>query len=135
MAPSDGTGFLHSVPRYDALPSSGRVDATVDHHSTAMPNCDCRVFVACKLGRQHDGCEVSRLGKFKLRSLATQEYFSDPNVELVGSAPRVKLDELLFLRHCVFFSGVSQLWIVCPGTASDRCARPSLQPGVVVASA
>ena len=38
---------------------------------------------------------------------AVQEYFSDPGVETMGSAARVKLDELLFLRRCVFFSGVS----------------------------
>jgi hypothetical protein len=37
---------------------------------------------------------------------AEQEYFGDANVEVVGSETRSKLDELLFLRRCVFFSGV-----------------------------
>jgi hypothetical protein len=37
---------------------------------------------------------------------AVQEYFGDTDVEVVGSETRSKLDELLFLRRCVFFSGV-----------------------------
>ena len=40
-------------------------------------------------------------------SFLAQEYFGDADVEVVGSETRTKLEELLFLRRCVFFSGVS----------------------------
>ena len=50
-----------------------------------------------------------------LSPFQVQEHFGKADVEVVGSETRTKLDELLFLRRCVFFSGV-KICVMSPRT-------------------